>query len=54
MCIQIEMFKIEGGWVFVYHHDRSLFALPNPAWTACADPSNWAYDDDIDAESDEE
>jgi len=50
----MEMFKMEGGRVFIYHHDHPIFALLNLARITCANPSNWVYDDDIDAEYDEE
>jgi len=38
--INTKMFKIKGGNVFVDHHGRLLFPIPNPTKTTCSDPSN--------------
>ncbi|KAJ8420412.1 LOW QUALITY PROTEIN: hypothetical protein Cgig2_000263 [Carnegiea gigantea] len=42
-----------GGRVFINHNGQVLYPLPKPTKTNCADASNWVYDDDIDAKSDE-
>ncbi|KAJ8429038.1 hypothetical protein Cgig2_016943 [Carnegiea gigantea] len=53
-CIQMEMFKIQGGCVCIKLHGHALFPLLNPTKTNCMDASNWVYEDAIDMESDEE
>ena len=45
---------MEGEHVFVNHHGRLLFQLPNPSKTTYSYPSNWVYDDDIDMDTDED
>ena len=53
-CLQMDMFKMEGGRVGTNCHGRSLFSLPNLGLTSYANPTNWTYDDDIDMVSNEE
>ena len=50
----MNIFNMEGGHVYTNLHGRSFFPLPNPPLTTCANPSNWAYDDDIDRVLNEE
>jgi len=45
---------MEGEHVFVNHHGRLLFQLPNPSKTTCSDPSDWVHHDDIDMDMDED
>jgi len=54
ICIQMEMFKMHNGHVFINHHGHALFPLLIPSKTNCADASNWVYEDAIDLKSDEE
>ena len=39
-CIQMNIFKLEGGLVFTNHHGRPLFPLLNSTKTTCIDPFN--------------
>ena len=38
--------------MWVNHHGRTLFPLPNAAKTTITHESNWSYNDDIDTECD--
>ena len=40
--------------MWLNHHSRALFPLPNPEQTSINDQANWSYDDDIDAKGDDE
>ncbi|KAJ8450540.1 hypothetical protein Cgig2_020177 [Carnegiea gigantea] len=48
----MKLFKALGGsQLWLNHHDRALFPLPNRAKTTITNPSNLVYDDDVDGES---
>jgi len=51
-CVNIELFEVIGGQVWLNHHSFHLFSLPNPENTTITDRANWSYDDVIDAEDD--
>jgi len=47
-CIQMEMFTMHRGRVYISHHGFHLFPFPNPTLISVSDPSNWVFDNDID------
>jgi len=50
-CLNMHLFKLVGGvQVWVSHHGRALFHLPNPAKTTITRASNLLYDDAVDSE----
>ena len=51
-CINMKLFKALGGsQLWLNHHGRALFPLPNRTKTTITNPSNLVYDDDVDVES---
>ncbi|KAJ8424578.1 hypothetical protein Cgig2_002590 [Carnegiea gigantea] len=50
--INMKLFKVlGGGQLWLNHHGRALFPLPNRPKTTITNPSNLVYDDDVDGES---
>lgn len=47
-------FTMVGSQVWLSHHGRALFPLPNPEHTTITGHANWSYGDDIHAEGDDE
>jgi len=50
-CLHMRLFTLVGGdQVWLSHHGRALFHLPNPAKTTTTRASNLKYDDAVDSE----
>jgi len=50
--IHIELFIIVGSQVWLNHHGRALFPLPNTKRTTITNQANWSYNDEINTEGD--
>ena len=52
-CVNIELFEVIGGQVWLTHHGAHLFSLPNLEKITIIEKANWRYDNVIDAQGDD-